>query len=132
MCRVGSAWGSEDREELRPGELGYEGLDAVVSGENRSWLPVRKGDRVGTNRKQPSTSDSDIKQTKDKKPTKEIKGGFKLIIALVEGGYSPERRHISYIITSGMFGHAVEVMQTMLKTNLTQTQMRADKHNNQC
>ncbi len=34
---------------------------------------------------------------------------------MVEGGYSPERCHISYIITSGMFGHAVEVMQTMLK-----------------
>ncbi len=73
MCRVGSAWGSEDREELRPGELGYEGLDAVVSGENRSWLPVRTGDRVGTNRKTPSTSDSDIKHTEDKKNTKEIK-----------------------------------------------------------
>lgn len=63
MCMLGSAWGSEGRGELRPGELGYEGLDAVVSGENRSWVPVRTGDSPGTNRKTPSTSDSDIKHT---------------------------------------------------------------------
>ncbi len=47
---------------------------------------------------------------------------------MVEGVYSPQRCHISYIIKiRDGFSHAVEVMQTMLKQT-EQTQIRADKH----